>query len=297
MVAHNPGTNDSLWWCAEQNLKGVTDIVTQYPVEYLHNFVQNIFQSSKLLIEYGGALAPFVLPALFESIFLLKLKHWIVLWSVLLLNVLLVSQAFVSEWFFLGWTVPITIVTVMFVLKYCDRIIGKYPILNQYHIRYLFLGFLIVVGFGLTFNRLTTFLVAEQTYPSLVEIGPVMQALKKHDPDIKSKIVMAIDPARAYYAGSKYLMTPLDYKGSIEDLVSFSGLDEQMKNYAPKCPSNMKESDLKANYLIYTKTPAAWLGEHDLSQFSFLFDPISAKIPKNFKLIYRSTQVVVYEID
>ena len=64
---------------------------------------------------------------------------------------------------------------------------------------------------------------------------------------------MAIDPARAYYAGSKYLATPLDFYGTIEDMVSYNGMTNQEKMYAPKYPSIMPITKLKADYLIYVK--------------------------------------------
>jgi hypothetical protein len=139
---------------------------------------------------------------------------------------------------------------------------------------------------------LATSLLGERNYSSLGDIEQVTQALREHDPDLDSKVVMAIDPARAYYAESKYLITPLDYEGTLEAMVSYSGISEQVKNYAPKYPSSMEKSDLKADYLIYSN----WMQEYELPQFSFLLNPESRKIPSNFELVYQSPNVVAYEI-
>jgi hypothetical protein len=297
IIAHNPGANCSLWWCSNQNLAHTADIVAAYPIEYLKNFARNIYRSGVLLITYGGVLAPFVLPAILESIFLVELRHWIVTFGVLSLSVCLVSQAFVNQWYYLGWMVPIIVITTTFVLKYLDRIADKYPILNRYLVRQMFLALLVLAGLGLTFNRLATRLASERDYSPAAEIDQVTRALQEHDPDLQSKVVMAIDPARAYYAGSKYLMTPLDYEGSLAGLVAYTGVSEQVKNYAPKYPSSLAKSGLRADYLIYTKASEIWLGEQEPPQFSFLFDPHSNEIPGNFELIYQSPNVVAYEIN
>ncbi|GIK40328.1 MAG: hypothetical protein BroJett011_41610 [Chloroflexota bacterium] len=180
---------------------------------------------------------------------------------------------------------------------YIDRIVEKYSTLNKYHARQLFLTLLVMAGLALTVNRLETFVIAERNYLPLGDVEVATQALKAHDPDLKSKIVMAIDPGRAYYAGSKFLITPLDYEGPLEAMVSYNGVSEQLKNYAPKYPSTMTGSDLKADYLIYTASSENWMGGYELPQFSFLLYPISDKIPNNFEIIYQSSNVVVYEIN
>jgi 4-amino-4-deoxy-L-arabinose transferase-like glycosyltransferase len=296
IIAHNPGSNHSLWECVDQNINGIVEIVAAYPLEYVKNFGHNIYQSTKLLVDYAGALAPFVLPAIFESIFLIKSRHWITIFGVLSFSVVLVSQAFLGEWYLLSWIVPITIVTVLFVLKYSERIVENFPVLNKYYVRQLFLGLLVVAGLILTCSRLVTSLTAERSYLPLKDVKQVAQALKEHDPDLKSKVVMAIDPSQAYYAGSKYLITPFDYEGTLEDMVAYQGLSEQVKNFAPKYPSSWENSDLRADYLIYTNAPVNLTEEYELPQFSFLLDPQSDSIPTNFELVVQSPNVVAYEI-
>jgi hypothetical protein len=294
------GTNYALWRCYDQsNINSVLDVITTYPIDYLNNFLRNIFTGIKFMVKYGGALALFVVPAIFESIFLLRLKHWLILVGELSLWIILVSQAFVNDYFLLSPMVFISIVSVAFVLRYLVRLQEKYPALRQYHFRNLSVALLVAGAFILTAFQFSSYLDERYSYVPLADADEVTRALKEHDPNIKTKVIMAIDPGRAYYAGSKYLVTPSEYEGSVDGMVSYRGLSERVKMYAPKYPPDLANSDLKADYLIYTRPSqdfVPWVVQ-DLPQFSFLFDPDSDKIPENFKLVYHSAKVVVYEID
>jgi hypothetical protein len=132
----------------------------------------------------------------------------------------------------------------------------------------------------------------------LVHLDEITRALKNHDPDIGSKVIMAIDPARAYYAGAKYLATPFEYAGSVDGLVDYKGISQRMRHYAPKYPSSMDESSLRADYLVYTRLDESnpWQPQ-DSAQFAFLLDAKSSQIPSNFRPIYQSPEAVVYEVD
>jgi hypothetical protein len=125
----------------------------------------------------------------------------------------------------------------------------------------------------------------------------IAAAMRKYDPEIKSKVIMALDPTRAYYVGAKYLATPFEYAGSVEGLVRYNDVSPRLRHYAPKYPSNMDEANLRADYLVYTRPDQTRLGElHDSLQFAFLMDPTSDSIPRNFKPIYQSIDAVVYEV-
>lgn len=290
----------NLWRCSDRsNINSVLDILTAYPVDYLKNVIKNIFESGKLLVRYGGVLVLFVIPAILDSFLSIKTEHWVILLGELALSIFLVSQAFVNHWYFLNWMVLIILLSVAFVVRYLTRWQERYPILKKHHFRSLSLALLVTIGIILTSFELATYLDEGDSYFPLVDLDQVTEALKEYDPNLETKVIMAIDPARAYYAGSKFLVTPSEYEGSIDGLVSYQGLSERLKAYAPKYPSDMEGDTLRADYLIYTRTPdntPAWELQ-DLLQFSFLLDPKSDKIPENFKLVYQSPDVVVYEID
>jgi hypothetical protein len=116
--------------------------------------------------------------------------------------------------------------------------------------------------------------------------------LVDHDPAIATKYIMAVHPARAYYAGARYLSIPTFYDGPLDGIVSYEGLPERVKTYAPKYPTTTPDSDLKADYLIYDTSCKG-----SLPQFSFLLDEESTQIPANFKRLYKSSDVAVYEIE
>lgn len=274
-------TLSSLWWCAgNSDINSIADVFMAYPKKYIKNFVKNIFHSLVLLSKYGGVLAIFVIPGIFESIFYIKPEYWIILYGLLSLNIIFASQIFVVDWLYTGWSVPIVIVSTMFILSYLERIIREFPFLNIYQFRTSSIALIILIGLVLIVLQLRTYII-ERNRGALQDLDQVTQALIEHDPHLESKVIMAVDPARAYYAKAKYLNTPLYYDGSIEGLVSYAGICDKVKEYAPKYPSNMKIIDLHADYLISTRLPE---------------DFVTDNMPENFKSIYRSDEVEIYEI-
>ncbi len=292
------GTLQALWWCSGQSqFKNVWDIISAYPTQYLLNFLRNIRSGLQQLSQAGGVMAVFLLPGVFDSLFRIKLSQAVVLYGSLGLFVATISLAGVNGYYLLSWTVLIIIVSVTFLITFLDRCEQTWPILTRFGVRNTCIAVLSIAGLFMTANKLTSYVTDPNLEAGLAEVNQVSDALKSHDPDIATKVVMAVDPARAYYAGSKYLATPPEYNGSVEEMVQYQGLSDQVKGYAPKYPSTMEA--LRADYLVYTRTPeglAAWHSQ-DLSQFSFLLDPESDKIPSNFTAIYRSAKVVVYEIN
>ena len=75
-------------------------------------------------------------------------------------------------------------------------------------------------------------------------------------------------------------------------------MSERIRQYAPKYPSNMDIENLRADYLIYTRTSESTLPWDvvEPTQYNFLFDPKSEQVPACFNLIYLSSKVAVYEI-
>lgn len=279
------------WWSAQSNFNGILDIFSAMPFAYFRNFVHNVISSSKLLVMSAGVLAPLTLPAIFESFISMKPKSLLTLLGLLIVFVTLVSQAFVFDQVFLSWAVITTVLSVMFLLKFTTLCQQRYPSLERYRFLILVIIFLSTAGLALTSYRTVSYINNKSDGGQLADNDAVTRALREYDPNIENKYVMAIHPARAYYAGAKYLMIPLYYEGTIQGLVSYKGLSERVKAYAPKYPSTVASSDLRADYLIYDISVQQYL-----PQFSFLFAPGSDEIPENFKLVHRSDQAVVYRI-
>jgi hypothetical protein len=291
------GSFSSLQWCRSQaNLNGLFDILAEYPLDYIRNFVHNIGASAKLLVRYGGVLAPFVIPAIFDSFLFTKFRIWIILFGELSLFILLVSQASVLPWFLLSWIVLITIISTIFLLKYLTSVQHKFSLLEKFQFRKLSLALLIMAGSVLVTFQLISYVHQQNSIAALADLEQVTRALKEYDPHLESKTIMAINPARAYYAGSKFLMTPAYSEGSLDSLVSYGGLSDRVRTYAPKYPSSMPISDMKADYFVYTRPLYNYIEEEDSPDLAYLLDPASDQIPENFRLVYNSVDVAVYEI-
>jgi len=70
--------------------------------------------------------------------------------------------------------------------------------------------------------------------PSITVDAIAAGAALRAEPGIATKRVMAIHPIYAYEAGSRYVMTPLWYPGSILQFVRYELVRPRIKRYAPR---------------------------------------------------------------
>jgi hypothetical protein len=275
---------------------GMGEIIRHHSAAYARNVLSNLFRSIDVLIESAGVLALLIVPGFLEWVLTLKPSKSIPVCAVLAASMFAVSQAYVNSYYLMQWIVVAVVVAVAFLLNYLQRAAERFPGVTRWRLRPIALGFLLIYGTVLWTRPLKTYRREAFTYHALLESSEVTRALKEYDPGLQSKVVMALDPARAYYAGSKYLETPFEYVGPVEGLVSYQGVSPRLRKYAAKFPSNMDEGNLRADYLVYTRPPDNLQDLHDPVQFAFLMDPASPEVPKNFKPVYRSSNVVVYQI-
>jgi hypothetical protein len=279
------------WWSEQSKFNGILDIISAMPFAYFKNFARNVIKSGMWLVVSAGVLAPFTIPAIFESCITLKPEIVLTLLGLLTLFVALVSQAFVFDQVFLSWSVVMTVLSVMFLLKFVGMCQNQYQFLARCRLVILVIVSLSVAGLALTSYRIVSYINDKNDGGELADNDLVTKAIRKYDSNIETKYIMAIHPARAYYAGSKFLMIPLYYQGTVEGLVAYEGLSDRVITYAPKYPSVMANSDLRADFIIYDIATQRYL-----PQFSYLLNPSSDKIPENFRVVYQSKQAVVYEI-
>jgi len=241
----------ALWRCAGRpDLQGLLAIALTYPGDYVRNVYSNVQVSLQWILT--GTLAVFVLPSLLDGFISIRPRYWLVIVSELVLSIFLVSQAYLAPWYLLNWVVLLTSVTVAFLLRYLSRIEQIYLLLRRYRVRWILLTILLVGNLCLSALELRSYARQPSLYYPLWKSTELTRALKARDPDLASKVIMAIDPGRAYHAGAKYLATPLEYEGSVDGLVSYAGLSDALKTYAPKYPSDLSGPDLRADYLVYT---------------------------------------------
>ncbi len=286
------------WWKDQADFRNVWEIFRLNPSHYLINVLYNLKEASRLLVVSTGILAPFAVAGVFEYALSSKSKSWLILLGVLSVQCLMVSQAFIPPYGLLGWVPTMVIVGVSFASGFFNRCKERYSVIRRYHLSILIWIVFLIFGLGLLSYEIKLWFRTEDLYGTLADQEKVTTVLKNYDADISKKCIMAINPARAYFVGSKYLATPLYFEGTVEDMVCYRGLSERVKEYAPKYPSNMPLSQLRADYLVSTHGDE-WIpfgSYRDLPQLSFLLNPQSQEIPKNFVLVYFSPRVVVYEI-
>jgi hypothetical protein len=286
-----------MWDCLDRpEIRSALDLMIRHPKEYLKNLLENLPEC--IMAVSAGSLGLFTVPAILESFLSLPSRYWLVMAGEMALSVLVVSQLYVAPWYLLCWAILMCMITVIFVCRYLGRLEDSFGFLRRVSAgRNLLLVLLILSGL-MAAREMRGYYLESETYYPLWDAAEVSDALRKHDPHISSKIVMALDPARAYYAGAKYLSTPLEYTGTVEGMLSYQGLATRFLHYAPRYPATIGDEDLRADYLVYTNPEGIPSRElHEQPQFSFLMDPSSDRIPGWFKLVYRSKRVVVYEID
>lgn len=280
------------WWDTHTTYHSLLDIFRANPVGYLMNVLRTLRSSGRVLLTTGGILAPFVIPALFQTVIALPWRQWSVLLGATALYVLGVSQALVLDEYLLGCIIVLSVLSALFVADYLARLTYVYPLLEKLRFRAVALAALLAGGLLLTSLAVHRYVKADDyDNGQMADYRAITAVLKARDPDLAHKFVMAVHPARAYYLGSGYLPAPLYYEETVDGLVSYRGIKPEVDMLTLRFPSTTPPEKARADYLIYD----VGLRSH-LPQFAFLFDPTSDQIPDNFKLVYQSQDVVVYEI-
>lgn len=286
------GTTYKWWWDTHTACHSVLDIFRASPLGYVLNVARNLGSSAKALLMTAGVLAPFVIPAVFHAVLSLACKCWAIILGAAAVYVLAVSQALVADEYLLGVTVLLCPLSVLFLDDYLARLVQAYPSLAKRRFRPLVLAVLLAGGLVLTSLGVYRYVRADDyDGGQLADYRTITAVLRARDPNLSEKLVMAVHPARAYYLGSGYLQAPLYYEGSVDGLVAYRGIKPDVEMLKMRFPSTTPLEDARADYLIYDVGLRSLL-----PQFAFLFDPASEQIPANFRLVYQSTDVIVYEI-
>ena len=158
---------------------GIFTIFRNSPTKYLLHVANNIVDAFKLLVDYGGILVPLTFPGVFEVLFSNQIRKWSVVLGVMAIYIFMVSQAFISEWYLLGWMPVVIILAVIFLENLFRRLNLQYLFFQKYHLRQVTLIVLVIGGLGLSYNRLSSSLTIRASNPGTVELDKVTNALKK----------------------------------------------------------------------------------------------------------------------
>lgn len=284
--------NPIWWWKLHADYDGIMDIITSDPTGYIIHVLMNMFISLLFLIVVCAVFSPFVVPGWIDNWFSAKKRIYSL--SLLVgtfLFIVLVSQAFVFPEVFLSWSVVFTILSIQYMIKLLTCYEKYNPSLRI--IRKWFLLSMLGCGFLIT-GYFTYQYIQGDDYDGgqLADQKAITETLKAYDPNLDEKTVMTVNPARAYYLGTKFLMIPLFYEGEVDGIYSYEGLDEKVILHAQNSFAGQLTPPVKSDYLIYDKFLLQYL-----PQFSFLFDSDSPHIPSHFKIVYESEEAVVYEIE
>ncbi len=289
-LKYNGISPDVWWWKEMASYDSISQIISSSPLSYIKNFASNVKQSIFFLITSAGVLAPFFVPGVFGALLHLRGRIVITLLPAMALFVAIVSQAFVFRDVFLPWAIVLVPVSVWWIDHYMARICKRLNLSGIRVIRFSFIA-MILLSLFFAIRSARAYTLDTDDGGQLSDLQQVTTVLKRDD-HISDKYVMSIHPARAYYSGSKYMMIPLHYTGSVSGLPSYKELDSKVADFSPRYPNSCSEEQVpKADYLVFDK-PA--LGE--LPEFSFLFNKGSRLIPPNFKRVYQSDGTVVFKI-
>lgn len=274
------------WWLRQSYYDSLKDVLTADPDGYWQNVRRNLADSAKNLPASAGIAAPLVpLSVLLGRRAAGRDTWWIVVTSVALF-VALISQAFTRDYFFLSPAVLFTVVGSAWLATRWERVEAKGRFRRAPG--WLLVAPMLLSGAGLTAMETRAYFQNYSRPPTVdaIAAGAALRA----QPGIASKRVMAIHPVYAYEAGSRYVMTPLWYPGSILQFVRYEYVRPQVKRYAPRIPVTLPDDGLGADYLVVNKGLVA-----ALPQFQGLLTPDKG-YPAGWQIIYRSEWVVVYRI-
>ena len=274
------------WWLRQSYYDSLKDVLTADPDGYWRNVRRNLADSGKNLLASAGIAAPLVpLGVITGRRGAGRDTWWLVVGSVALF-VALISQAFTRDYLFLSSSTLFIIIGTAWLATRWERLALKRQF--RHAPAWLLLAPMLLSGAGLSAMETRAYF---HTYnPSITVDAIAAGAALRAEPGIATKRVMAIHPIYAYEAGSRYVMTPLWYPGSILQFVRYELVRPRIKRYAPRIPATMKDDELGADYLVVNTGLI-----QALPQFQGLLTPDKG-YPSAWEITYRSPVAVVYRI-
>lgn len=282
------------WWKNQADYNSLWEIFTKHPGGYIQNVGKNISHLFYTIIIHSllGFIVLLVLICLqhvfarHHDFFKVSKKFLIVSCVCFIIYAALISQAFIVSRILLHWYV-IIIIAIFITAHTLQR--ANFRLSKQKYL--IFAGLFLALELCASVLYVINYLRAGNK-GDLVENQQIIPLLKGESEHLKGKIIMAIHPAWAYHLNCGYLMMPRYYESSnANDLVTYRRLEKKILNFVPRFPSNLDVENRKPDYLIFNRSSSNYI-----PQFSYLLDPDSDSIPKNFERIYLSSEAVVFKI-
>lgn len=282
-------TPAKFWWSDQAHFHSLRDIILANPRVYLRNFLSQLRMTVTLIITLTGLLGvvgfvgALALPRLTER------RCWLTLWVCAAAYVALTCQAFVYGVVMMPF-LPFIALTAAMLLAHLARWYRRQrPKAPATAIASVIFALLLAMNLQASYRNLTTYLSDRSDEGEMVAAEAVGSALNR-DPLIGQKYVMATNPARAYYAGSRFMCLPLYFTSDDPTaLVTYRGLPTEVLNWAPRYPFRPMVN--RADYLIYDEAARRFL-----PQYAYLMDAKSKRVPENWSPVYAAPDVVVWRI-
>jgi hypothetical protein len=276
-------------WVDQAHFRSVGEILLAYPERYVLNVATNLATSAKLVSLELGVLVPAGLIGLVLARRIARRSAARVFSLVSFGYVALASQAFV----FGSALLPIVVL-----LATCAAL-AVFALGEKMRSRAWRRAFVAVTAACIALQvarsglRLRTYTTKGEAYDqgNAEELAAFIRSMRALDDDLGSRVVMAVNPGRAYVLGTRWVVPPREVARTPDDLVRMRGLSEPVLAYAAREPASLDLHDLRVDYLIYDVP----LAKH-LPELKYLLRPRDKRVPRHFKPVFVSNDAVVYRI-
>jgi hypothetical protein len=280
---------DSWWWYGQSEYSGLFDIISDYPVLYVENFIVNFIKSGYFTLRFAGILAIAYILVLLKSVYNLTSRRSILLLSFGFGYTLLTSQAFVFPSFYLHISVLFAILSVGIILQLTKIEMLQDISINPEQVVII----LLAVNLLITAPTIGGYLMNDDTDGGqMTEHNKIAQSLNEYDSNIDEKYVLEVNPAQAYYTGSRHMQFPGTNKWPLSDVLchAYSPKIENFGKSRAIPPANNSDK-LSADYVVLNP----WFAEN-YPEYRYMFNPENESVPESFEVVYQSDQVVVYDV-
>lgn len=284
-VAVFPGDEEVWWWKEQAGFHGLRDVIQAYPVEWIRNFTRNVIKCAYLIVAHvGSSPAAGVLLALgavgrvasVGAAFSVVKRHGLAIAACVAFSALC-SVAFV----FPEALMPVIVVAA------ASLSVEALRATDQLFIRRLALC-VVVLNLAGSAVGVRDYLVEEETdRGQLVDLDAI-NAVLTADADIHSKVVESAHPARALYAGARWVEAPGAGVFSVCDVLE-DRIDPIVRARTVTYPADLDVAAAGIDYLVVDRA----LDDH--YTFVSLSDlPSEGSCSSlDWKTVYRSSDAAV----
>lgn len=282
-------TPAEFWWSAQEHFHSVGDIFRAAPRAYCLNVLSKMRATLQLILALTGPMGALGLVGVVALPRLTDRRSWLTLWIAAAAYVALTCQAFVYGVVMMPFVPFLAVTAALLVAHIAQWAQNRWSLKSAKTMAAGVIVLLVAMNLQASYRNLTGYLNDRSDQGEMVAAEAVGAALAA-DPLIAEKYVMAVNPARAYYAGSQFMCLPLHFNNDDpKALVTYKGLPAAVLRWAPRYPFRPMVN--RADYLIYDEA-----AQRFLPQYGYLMDAKTKRVPANWSAVYVGPGVVVWSI-